>query len=311
MGRHAGLSRFVENYALDKIRAAFAQRAAERTYGVPDEWLTRVPWMAVDLERLWRAEHPSVAPWFAGSGLSSRVPKEACRLRAAGSRNWWASRTGRRRGRKVGFPKLRRRRDGSRFRYDADRARPATEATVSLPGIPGRVAAREDLSWLTVRLGDGRARIIGATVREQAGRWWVAFQLDVDRSGINTARQVVEDAPACGVDLGLRTFAVIADDTGAVEQVQAPRALKAAQRRLRRANKALARTRDGSTNRDKARRKVAALHVRVADRRCDFLHQLTTRLARTKRAIAVRPPAKAGGSAPDEAGRESLRFSEW
>jgi putative transposase len=32
---------------------------------------------------------------------------------------------------------------------------------------------------------------------------------------------------------------------------------------------------------------VAAVHLTVANRRADFLHQLTTRLARTKRAIAV------------------------
>jgi putative transposase len=287
MGRHAGLSRFVENYALDKIRAAFAQRAAEQTYGVPDEQLTRAPWTAIDLEKLWRAEHPTVAPWFAGSGLSSRIPKEACRLRAAGLKNWWQSKTGKRKGRKVGFPKIRKRKHGCRFRYDADRARPATDTTVSLPGVPGKVATREDLSWLTGRLADGRARIIGSTVREQAGRWWVTFQLDLDRTDINTRRAVSPHAPTCGIDLGLKTFAVIADDTGEVEEVQAPRALKAAQRRLRRANKALARTVKGSNNQDKARQRVAQIHLSVANRRAGFLHQLTTRLARTKRAVAV------------------------
>lgn len=63
--------------------------------------------------------------------------------------------------------------------------------------------------------------------------------------------------------------------------------MKAAQRKLRRANKALARSQRGSNNQAKAVRQVAAVHLAVANRRGDFLHQLTTRLARTKRAIAV------------------------
>ena len=287
MGRHAGLSRYVENFCLDKIRAAFAQRAAEASYGIPADQRTKAPWTAIDLEKLWRAEHQHVAPWFAESGLSSRVPKEACRLRAAGLKNWWESRTGKRKGRKAGFPKLRKRKHGSRFRYDADRARPAGDHTVTLPGIPGKVHTREPLTWLTERLADDRARIIGATLREQAGRWWVTFQLDIDRTDINTARTVDPHAPTCGVDLGLKTFAVIADDTGEIEQVRAPRALNAAQRRLRRANKALHRRQPGSANSAKARQAVAVIHVTVANRRADFLHKLTTRLARTKRAIAV------------------------
>jgi putative transposase len=68
MGRHAGLSRFVENYALGKIRDAFAARAAEQSAGVPADQLTRAPWTGIDLEKLWRSEHPEVAPWFAESG---------------------------------------------------------------------------------------------------------------------------------------------------------------------------------------------------------------------------------------------------
>jgi putative transposase len=158
---------------------------------------------------------------------------------------------------------------------------------VTLPGVPGQIRSREDLSWLTVRLADGRARILGSTVRERAGRWWVSFQIDVDRTDLNTARTVTPDAPSCGIDLGVKTFAVIVDDTGAVEQVQAPRALQAAQRKLRRANKALHRCQPTSANRAKARQAVAAIHLKIAHRRGDFLHQLTSRLARTKRAIAV------------------------
>ncbi len=286
LGQHAGLSRVAENFCLALVKAALEQRHAERTYGVPDAQLTAVPWSAPALERAWRVAHPRLYPWFAEKGLSSRVPKEACRVRACGLKNWADSRNGNRRGPRAGFSSWRKRKHGSRFRYDDDRAHPTDTRTVKLPGV-GRFRTREDMSWLTGRLGDGRARIIGATVREQAGRWWVSFQVDIDRSDINARRAVPADAPTCGIDLGLKTFAVIADDTGAVEEVHAARAVKAAQRKLRRVNKVLARCQRGSNNRARAARNVAAVHLTVANRRVDFLHQLTTRLARTKRAIAV------------------------
>ncbi|MET7395670.1 RNA-guided endonuclease TnpB family protein [Dactylosporangium sp. NPDC005572] len=286
LGQHAGLSRVVENFCLALVKATLSQRDAERSYGVPDEQLTPLPWSAPALEKAWRAAHPTLFPWFSEAGLSSRVPKEACRVRAAGLKNWADSRKGARRGRRVGFPAWRKRKHGSRFRYDADRARPTGPRAVALPGV-GAVGTREDMSWLTERLSGGGARIIGATVREQADRWWVSFQLDIDRTDVNERRAVDPGAPTCGVDLGIKTFAVVADDTGQVEEVHAPRALKAAQRKLRRANKALARCERGSNNRAKAVHKVAAVHLAVANRRADFLHKLTTRLARTKRAIAV------------------------
>jgi putative transposase len=112
------------------------------------------------------------------------VPKEACRLRAVGLKNWWESQAGKPKGRKVGFPKLRKRTHGSRLRYDAERARPASVWTVKLPAVPGAVTVRENavtvwenavtvwenMARLTDRLDDGRARIIGCTVREKTSR---------------------------------------------------------------------------------------------------------------------------------------------
>lgn len=286
LGQHAGLARVVENFCLEIVKAALEQREAEKTYGVPDAYLTPVPWSAPALERAWRAAHPDRFPWFIEEGLSSRVPKEACRVRAAGFKNFFASRSGKRKGKKVGFPDWRKRRDGSRFRYDADRAHPRSPREVKLPGV-GNVATLEDMSWLTGRLEDGRARVIGATVREQAGRWWVSFQLEVDRSDISTRRAVSSTAPACGVDLGVKTFATVVDDDGTVTEIHAPKPLAQAQRKLRRANKALSRKRRGSSNRTKAVRKLATVHLQVAHQRADFLHKTTTMLARTKRAIAV------------------------
>ncbi|WP_197686042.1 RNA-guided endonuclease TnpB family protein [Actinoplanes derwentensis] len=49
----------------------------------------------------------------------------------------------------------------------------------------------------------------------------------------------------------------------------------------------MARKEKGSKNRDKARRKVARVHARIADRRRDTLHQLTTRLVRENQTIVI------------------------
>ncbi|MDP9841942.1 RNA-guided endonuclease InsQ/TnpB family protein [Streptosporangium lutulentum] len=286
LAQHAGLARVAENFYLEKVRAALAQRAAEQTYGVAEAELTGVPWSAPQLEALWRAAHPDRYPWFTAEGLSSRVPKEAARCRASALKNWVASRAGKRKGRKIGFPAWRKRRDGGRFRYDADRAKPADARTVKLPGI-GAVATREDMSWLTGRIAAGTARVLGATIKEQAGRWWISFQLDLDRTALNAARAAPAEADACGLDLGLTVFLTLRNDDGSTEEIHALKPLKRSLRALARANRALARKAEGSANRARQARKVAALHLKVANQRADFLHQTTTWLARTKRAIAV------------------------
>lgn len=286
LGQHAGLSRVVENFCLEKVKAALEQREAEKTYGVSDADLTPVPWSAPALERLWRLERHERYPWFLEESLSSRVPKEACRVRAAGFKNFFDSRSGKRKGRKIGFPVWRKRKHGSRFRIDGHAAYPRMPRVIHLPSI-GKVSTLEDMSWLTERIADGRARITGSTVRERAGRWWVSFQLEIDRTDINTKHVVSSAAPACGIDVGVKTFATIVDDDGAVTELHAPKPLKAALRRLRKANKAVSRKKPGSSNRAKAVKRLAKVHLDVANRRADFLHKTTTMLARSKRAIAV------------------------
>lgn len=286
LSQHAGLSRVVENFCLEKVKAALEQREAEKTYGIPDSDLTPVPWSAPALERMWRLEHRDRYPWFAEAGLSSRVPKEACRIRAAGFKNFFDSRSGKRKGAKVGFPVWRKRKHGSRFRYDAATAYPHTSRFAHLPMI-GKVRTLEDMSWLTDRIVDGRARVIGSTVKESAGRWWVSFQLEIDRTDVNEREAVSSDAPACGVDVGVKTFATIVDDDGTVTELHAPKPLKAALQKLRKAGKAVSRKQSGSSNRAKAVKRLARVHLEVAHRRADFLHKTTTMLARSKRAIAV------------------------
>jgi putative transposase len=69
--------------------------------------------------------------------------------------------------------------------------------------------------------------------------------------------------------------------------VEPSQALRRNLKRLRRLDRQLARTQRGSRNREKARLRRARLHYRVACQRNDFLHQLSSSLAKAKPVIVL------------------------
>jgi putative transposase len=71
------------------------------------------------------------------------------------------------------------------------------------------------------------------------------------------------------------------------EKISNPRHEKADRARLAKAQQVLAKKRKGSANQTKARLKVARIHARIADRRRDNLHKLSTRLVRENQVIAI------------------------
>jgi len=86
-----------------------------------------------------------------------------------------------------------------------------------------------------------------------------------------------------GIDLGLRYFAVLSDG----RKIANPRFLRRAERKLRKAQKALNRKDKDGSNREKARVKAARIHARVADTRRDWLHKQSTRIIRESQAVYV------------------------
>ncbi|GHO67629.1 transposase [Ktedonobacter sp. SOSP1-52] len=86
-----------------------------------------------------------------------------------------------------------------------------------------------------------------------------------------------------GADLGLKSFVVLS--TG--EVVGNPKFFHKDEKNLAKAQRRHARKKKGSKNRGKARLKVARIHARIADRRRDFLHKLSTRLIRENQTICV------------------------
>jgi putative transposase len=103
--RHCGAARFVFNHVLARVLAIRAQRAAEASYGIAEDDLT--PWQGWSLpglRRTWNQVKPMVAPWW------GEVSKEAFNTGldalSRALNNWQASRSGDRKGRRVGLPRF-------------------------------------------------------------------------------------------------------------------------------------------------------------------------------------------------------------
>jgi putative transposase len=97
----------------------------------------------------------------------------------------------------------------------------------------------------------------------------------------------VQHVPA-GLDLGIKSLAVVADSDGHVlHVVKGVNALQHAQERLRVANKAYSRTKRGSNGRTKAAARLGTIHARVAHLRTNLAHQLSHELATTLTKLTV------------------------
>ncbi|QDY76090.1 RNA-guided endonuclease InsQ/TnpB family protein [Streptomyces qinzhouensis] len=114
--------------------------------------------------------------------------------------------------------------------------------------------------------------------QDAAGRWFVSMLCD------DTPAPVPETVKAVGIDAGITSLVTLS--TG--EKVTNPKFERKDRARLAKAQRELSRkARGDGANRAKARRKVAGIHARIADRRRDHLHKLTTRLVRENQTIVI------------------------
>ena len=110
-----------------------------------------------------------------------------------------------------------------------------------------------------------------------AGRWTVSMLVETETEPLPSSSFEV------GIDLGVTSL--VALSTGG--KIANPKGFKAKRRKLKKAQKVLSRKQKGSSNRHKARLKVAIVHQEITDARLDFLHKLTTQLVRENQTIAV------------------------
>ena len=86
-----------------------------------------------------------------------------------------------------------------------------------------------------------------------------------------------------GIDVGIKDFAVLSNG----EAYKNPKHLRKSEKRLAKLQRDLSRKQIGSSNRNKARIKVAKLHEKIANQRMDFLHKKSTEIIRKNQAIII------------------------
>ena len=257
LAQHVGAARFAWNWAL-----VLCLKALEEGKKLPT---------AAELHKAWNLWKRENAPWW--TEVSKCAPQEAIRDLERAFKAW-------RKG-KARLPRFKRKKltlDNKARLTGSVRVFPRH---VQLPRI-GKVRSKEPTEKLLRLLEEGKARVLSASMSREADRWYVSLSCEVERPEPKP-RGVRSEGDVVGIDLGLSSFAVLSDGT----RIEAPKPLAKKLRLLKRRSKQLSRKEKGSNNGKKAALRLARLHRKVKNLRQDFLHKLTTELAKTKPVIVV------------------------
>ena len=250
MAQHAGYRRVAFNFAL----SAFKSGLDEDNYQSEQ-----------DLRKAFNAVKREKFPW--SIPLSQNASKNAIRDLGDALTRW---KKGQNR-----FPVYKNR--SGKCSYQADNGAGTVKVhkkRIDLPKI-GWVRMREELRYT----GD----ITKVVVSRTDDRWFVSITVRCDSNNYRHQPPLFDDKQPIGIDVGINTLATCSDGT----TYENPRPLKRYERKLARANRALSRKVYQSKNWYKAKKRLGAVHYRIACIREDAHHQATTQIVRKAAAIGI------------------------
>lgn len=113
-------------------------------------------------------------------------------------------------------------------------------------------------------------------IKDCANRYFLSFVVEVEFESIDADNQSV------GIDLGIKTFAVMSNG----EKAESPD-YSSLDRKIRKLQRKLAHQQKDSKRRNRTRIQIAKLHNQISDIRKDFLHKLSTKVVRKNQAIIL------------------------
>jgi putative transposase len=113
--------------------------------------------------------------------------------------------------------------------------------------------------------------------KDEAERYFVSILVEEDIKALVVTPKMV------GLDLGLKSMVI--ESSGQTHGN--PKFFAKDEKKLAKAQRRLAKKKKGSKNRAKARLKVARLHKKIADRRRDYQHKLSTKIIRENQVVCI------------------------
>lgn len=182
-------------------------------------------------------------------------------------KNFFASCKGKRKGRKVGYPKFKKRTNSqsARFRIGGFSLK-GDGVYLAKIGIVNPIWSRE-LPSLPSSV---------TVIKDCANRYFLSFVVEIQSIDLKAKNQSI------GIDLGIKTFAVMSSG----EKAESPN-YKLLDRKIQKTQKKLSRQAPGSKRRELTRLKLARLYNQIADKRKDFLHKLSTKVVGENQVIVL------------------------
>jgi len=248
--RAAGIARFAYNWALVEWQRQHQACKGDPSLPKPNEAALRRQLNAIKRERF---------PWMLD--VTKNAPQIAIMQLGRAFENFFAKR--------ANYPTFRKKGRDDRFTLSNDLFR-VEDHRIRIPKL-GWVRMCEALRFI--------GRVISASISRVAGHWYVSITVDT----LNDSLPSAENQGAVGMDMGITALATLS--TG--EKFAGPHALRALLEQLRRLSRALSRKVKGSRNHAKAKLKLAKLHARIVNIRCDSLHRLSTNITRRFHTIGI------------------------
>jgi putative transposase len=182
-------------------------------------------------------------------------------------KNFFESCKGKRKGRKVGYPKFKKRTSSQSARL--------TRGGFSIKGDGVYLAKIGIVKPIWSRYLPSVPSSV-TIVKDCANRYFLSFVVEINPDIVEAKNHGI------GIDMGIKTFAAMSDGTSA----QSP-SYKQLDRKIRRLQRQLARQPKDSKRRNKTRIQIAKLHNQIADTRKDFLHKLSTKVVSENQTIIL------------------------
>lgn len=240
IAKHLGSCRFIYNYALAKKVKAFQ---TDKTNLSRFDIQADLPNMKKSDEYCWLKEVNSLSLQASLANLDSAYTKFFREHK--------------------GFPKFKSKKDSKQsFSIPQNTKVDFENGRIFIPKFKSGIKA------ILHRTFDGIVKTSTIT-RTSTGKYFISILVEVDEPDVSM-KPICENK-AVGIDLGIKTFAVLSDGT----EIPNPRHLKQSLDKVKKLQRSLSHKTKGSKNRDKARRKLALAHEQVTNRRNDFLHKVT------------------------------------